>query len=252
MIRPVRLLEWAHDLLDLCYPGICASCDACCDGASPVCDECRDKLEQLEAAPACPACAAPLAQRGEPCPFCDDHGVPHYQRIVRLGVFDDPLKSLIHQIKYRNRWSLAEHLADRLYAKPAVKALLDDCDAIVPVPLHPLRHITRGYNQAELIARRLAKRSGVKMLLALARVRRTPTQTHLHSKAKRIENLRGAFGLMKPKAVYGKRIVVVDDVTTTGATLQSAARTIAQVNPALMNALVIAIADPRHRDFEAV
>ena len=156
----MRVLEWAHDLLDLCYPGVCAACDASCDGASPVCDECRGRLEQLESAPACPACAAPVAQRGDPCPFCDDKGVPHYERILRLGVFDDPLKSLIHQIKYHNRWSLAEQLADRLYAKPAVKALLDDCDGIVPVPLHPLRHIARGYNQAELIARRLAKRSG--------------------------------------------------------------------------------------------
>ena len=248
----MRVLEWAHDLLELCYPGVCASCDASCDGASPVCDECEDKLAQLESAPACPACAAPLAQRGDPCPYCDDKGVPHYGHILRLGVFDDPLKALVHQVKYHNRWSLAEHLADRLYARSAVKALLDDCDAIVPVPLHPLRHIARGYNQAELIARRLAKRSGRKLLCALARVRRTPTQTHLHSKAKRIENLRGAFGLIKPNAVYGKRIVVVDDVMTTGATIQSAGRTIAQGKPVLMNALVVAVADPRHRDFEAV
>ena len=248
----MRLLEWAHDLLDLCYPGVCASCDASCDGTSPVCDECGDKLAQLESAPACPACAAPLAQRGDPCPYCDDEGVPHYGHILRLGVFDDPLKALVHQIKYHNRWSLAEHLADRLCARSAVKALLDDCDAIVPVPLHPLRHIARGYNQAELIARRLAKRSGRKLLGALARVRRTPTQTHLHSKAKRLENLRGAFGLIKPNAVYGKRILVVDDVMTTGATLQSAGRTIAQGKPVLLNALVVAVADPRHRDFEAV
>jgi ComF family protein len=248
----MRLLEWAHDLLDLCYPGFCSACDASCDGASPICDECHEKLAELESAPGCPACGAPLAQRGDPCPFCDDKGVPHYEHIVRLGVFDDPLKALVHQIKYRNRWSLAEYLADRLFAQAPVKALLDDCDAIVPVPLHPLRHIARGYNQAELIAWRLARRSGRRLLHALARVRRTPTQTHLHSKAKRVENLRGAFGLFKSNAVYGKRVVVVDDVMTTGATLQAAGRTIAQGKPVLMNAIVVAIADPRRHDFQSV
>jgi ComF family protein len=194
----------------------------------------------------------PLAQAEAPCPFCQGKGAAHYEGVVRLGVFDEPLKGMIHQIKYHDRWSMAEYLADRLWMRPAVQSVVSACDAIVPIPLHPLRQIARGYNQAELFARRLARRSGRKLLHAMIRLRSTPTQTHLHSRARRIENLRDAFGLVKPRSITGRRILVVDDVFTTGATLQSAAQALVTAAPLSLHALVIAVADPRHRGFEAV
>lgn len=252
ILRHVRVLEWAHHLLDFCYPGICAACESSCAGAVPLCETCLDDLSKLESAPACAACAAPLARAGDPCPFCQDKGVPHYDRIVRLGVFDDPLKSMIHQIKYHGRWGLAEYLAEQLWRLTRVRSLLIESDCIVAIPLHPLRQIHRGYNQAQLIARRLARRSGRKLVHPIIRIRNTASQTRLRSRAKRDENLKDAFGLMNSRCIRDRRVIVIDDVTTSGATLQSVARTLREAHPAGLNAVVVAIADPRHYDFQMI
>lgn len=248
----VRVAEWAHQLLDFCYPGVCAACETPCSGTDRVCGACDDELSKLESAPACAACGKPVAQHDAPCPFCEGKGVPHYDRIVRLGVFDDPLKELIHQIKYHGRWTLAEYLAERLWARPRVRALLAETDRLVPVPLHPLRHIGRGFNQAQLIANRLARRSGVKLARPAIRIRNTPSQTRLRSRAKRDENMSDAFGLIRPASIAGRRVVVVDDVTTSGATLLSLARVLKEAEPESLSALVLAVADPRHYDFQVV
>jgi ComF family protein len=121
----------------------------------------------------------------------------------------------------------------------------------VPVPLFFTRHIGRGYNQAELIARRIGKRCKIPVVKAITRVRPTETQTNL-SPTQRLENLRGAFGLISAKRIKGKHVVLIDDVMTTGATLQSAARAIEQARPASLCALSIAVADPKGRSFEAI
>ena len=95
----MTILRWAHDLLEFCYPGICGSCDSPCeDGSRPLCDACYEALGQLEAAPGCPSCAAPVAQAGAPCQFCNGGGIPHYDRVARLGLFDGPIKELIRKV----------------------------------------------------------------------------------------------------------------------------------------------------------
>lgn len=248
----MQLLRWANHLLEFCYPGVCAGCDGSCDGTSSVCDSCLDSLKKLESAAACEWCAMPLAQSGAPCPYCQGKGVPHYERIARLGVFDDPLKAIIHQIKYHNRWSLAGYLAERAWAHPPVRRLLEQSDRIVAVPLHPLREILRGYDQAHLIARRLARLSRLKLVRPILRIRNTPTQTRLHSRSKRDENLRHAFALSNPRCIRGRRVVVVDDVATSGATLQSVARALKEARPQSLCGIVLAIADPKHYDFQVV
>jgi ComF family protein len=194
----------------------------------------------------------PLTQPGAPCPYCKGKGVPHYERLVRLGIFDDPLKSIIYQIKYHNRWSLAEHLAERMWRHAPIREVLERVDCLVAVPLHPLREIHRGYNQAQLIAARLARRSKLRLIKPLVRLRNTSSQTRLPSRARRDANLKDAFGLLNASVVSGKKIAIVDDVTTSGATLQSVARTLKPADPAEMYAIVAAIADPKHYDFQMI
>src|SRR5436309_227133 len=148
-MRLAGVVNLVREVVDFCYPGRCAACDADCAAPASLCPECSDQLTALERAPACGRCAMPLAELDDPCPYCMGRGRRPYDRIVRLGTFDDPLKHLVHQMKYHRRWPLAEFLAARLLEQERVKALLTETDCLLPVPLHRLRQTQRGYNQAD-------------------------------------------------------------------------------------------------------
>jgi ComF family protein len=242
-------------VLDFCYPGVCAACSEPCDGRANLCDDCLMKLSRMEMSPACDRCARPIPEFLAPCPHCQGDGIAPFECIARLGLFDEPLKDVIHQMKYHNRWPLAEVLADRLLEHESVKGVLSEMRArdarLVPVPLYHWRQVSRGYNQSEVIASRIKRKTGIKIAHPVTRLRHTETQTHL-SRTKRVENLKDAFALTNPRCVKGKHVIVIDDVMTTGATLQAVGRLIKDAEPASLCAIVVAIADPRHRDFEAI
>jgi ComF family protein len=156
-------------------------------------------------------------------------------------------------MKYHGRWPLGEFLADQLFATERAKGLLTETQVFVPVPLHLKRHIQRGYNQADVIARRLGHRCKVPVVHALARTRDTEKQTLLHSHDARVTNVRGAFSLRRAaRHVRDKHVMVIDDVTTTGATLSAVALALKQAGPASLCAMVIGKADPQRRGFEAI
>jgi len=209
-------------------------------------------MASLEQKPACPRCAKPIVQQGDPCPWCGGKGIYPFDRILRLGVFEEPLKGLIHHAKYHDRWPLAETLAARIAGPERARRLLADADAIIPIPLHYRRHFQRGYNQADVIARRLARSCRRRVAHPLMRTRNTPSQTEQHSHQAREENVRNAFALADESWVHGKNVVLIDDVMTTGATLQWAARALLQAKPNNISAIVLAVADPKGRDFQAI
>lgn len=239
-------------VLTFCYPRACAQCEAWFEGDGVLCSTCDAALEALQGRRRCARCARPVGPGGA-CPACGGRGLRPYDRVACLGVFEDPLRGMIHQVKYHRRWYLAEALADRLAQAAAVREMLAEIDCVVPVPLYHVRRLLRSYNQAAVVAARLRRAEGrIQVVQPAARWRPTRSQTLLTSAAARRENVRDAFVLVDGSMITGRRVLVVDDVMTSGATLQAFARTLKEAKPASLSALVLAVADPKGRGFERV
>jgi ComF family protein len=247
------LAQLARDLASFIYPPTCPVCRSPVDETEKqFCFECKEKISALAASPACPLCAAPIPE-GSACPFCGGSGLAPFDEILALGPFREPLRKLVHEMKYRHRWPLAEILADTMLEHPRIRGVLDEIDVLVPVPLHWSRQISRGYNQADALARRLARRcSNITVKYPIVRLKNTSAQTTVRSAADRAANLRLAFGLVDARSIAGKRVALVDDVITTGSTVKAAARAIKQADPTSIRAIAVAIADPRRQDFRGV
>ncbi len=150
------------------------------------------------------------------------------------------VRELIHRLKYGGEVWLAAPLSNFLawgFRDPRLSVCC--FDMVVPVPLHPLRKRERGFNQAELLGRRLAKQHGLSFCDALERVRYTVTQTHF-DRHRRMQNLRDAFALRRHVLVEGKDLLLVDDVLTTGSTLDECARVLLRAGAQSVRALTVA------------
>ena len=159
------------------------------------------------------------------------------------GHYEGALRAILHAFKYDGRRRLAEPLSTMM--RTAGQSLLVDADCVIPVPLHSWRRARRGFNQAEDLARRL----GVPMRRLLWRIRRTAPQTDLEASARR-QNVRGAFVLnplffprQRRRWLEGRQVVLVDDVRTTGATLEACARVLKSAGAKEIRALTVARAD---------
>jgi ComF family protein len=253
-VRGVAHLRQACvDALDLGFPTTCAACGRFVEGGSRLCDPCEDRLHDLRRLPACPRCASPLPDVRGPCGRCHGKGIRPFAAIGRLSTFESTTRDLVHSIKYGRRWATLDVVAELLRDQPRVREILESADVVVPVPLHWLRRFHRGFNQSELLALALAKPHRLPVVRAVGKVRRTTSQTAFHSRASRRRNLRHAFALLDGRLLEGRHVVIVDDVMTSGATLQNVARTIRRgCRPASLSAIVIATANPLKSDLVAI
>ncbi|MFI5381072.1 MAG: ComF family protein [Tepidisphaerales bacterium] len=242
----------AASLSEAVYPSRCEVCSESLSDAGWLCGECAGQLGKLADHPSCPRCAAPLAMDGAPCPFCQGKGLYPLRLVARLAIYEEPLRQLIHSMKYESRWPLAELLAERLCEQSSLMGLMSHVDLVVPVPLHIRRRLSRGYNQSDVIAGIIGRRFRKPVARVISRLRATPTQTRIFAQADRQANVKHAFGLLNEKKVAGKHILLVDDVMTTGATLCETARCMLFARPASISAAVLAVADPAHRHFTRV
>jgi ComF family protein len=210
------LLRAGRLLPSLLWPDRCAACDAL--GAGPFCDPCSTSLVPCPAG--CPCCGAPAeeellpALRPRRCCHCR-RTPPPFARASAPWLHGGALAEAVHRLKYEGRSDLAAPLGV-LFAGADPPA----ADVVAPIPLHSARLRQRGYDQAFLLAREAAGRLGVPLRLLLTRVRATGQQIHLDRPA-RERNVRGAF--IASREAAGKRVCLVDDVLTTGATAAAAA-----------------------------
>lgn len=186
-------------------------------------------------------------------PFAQDEGEgalstlaiaspPVFARLRAVAVHEGPARSLVHGLKYRDRTDLAPMMA--AWMLRASDGLLQECDAIVPVPLHARRLLSRRFNQSAELARALSKLAGKPFLAsALIRIKPTRRQVGLSSR-RRAANVRGAFAVRAEcrDQVAGRHVLLIDDVYTTGATVSAASRALLRAGAAKVSVLTFAMA----------
>jgi ComF family protein len=234
-----RGTAWALDLL---FPPLCVACRARVLEAHSLCAACWNAISFIEGA-VCSGCGVPfdVDPGGETmCGACHAQArdFSHARALLR---YDEASKPLILSFKYGDRLDQAPAFARWL--ERTGRPLLLAADLIVPVPLHRWRLWKRRYNQAAVLARHLARLSGRPCdPLALERKRPTPSQGEMKSAKARRKNVLGAFAVPKAKLaeVKGRNILVVDDVFTTGATLNACARALKRAGAGRVDALTLA------------
>lgn len=230
-------------LLDLLFPPRCSSCQAFTNVVG-LCNGCA-KLLDFVRSPLCPTCGMPFSgqARDHQCPTCRKR-LRRFDRARACFLYErgqaptpSPLARVLHDYKYQRDVTLAPQLADLLINHCP---LAIDHDVIVPVPLHRDRLRWRGFNQSHLLARRLGHHFNVRVdPFLLARVRATPPQVGLNESDRR-RNVAGAFAVTRAGALADDSALLVDDVYTTGATVEECARVLKRAGARRVDVLVLA------------
>ncbi|WP_216332985.1 ComF family protein [Rhizobium sp. X9] len=227
----------------LVYPPTCAGCARMTGGEAALCSDCWRDVTFIDR-PFCEVLGIPFAR---------DHGdgvvsaqaiadPPPFDRLRAAASHEGTARKLVHRLKYQDRTDLARLMA--LWMLRASDGTVDACDCIVPVPLHRHRFWRRRFNQSAELARHLAKAAGKPLLVdTLLRVKKTERQVGLSALARR-DNVRGAFAIAPGReiGISGRRVVLVDDVYTTGATVGATSRALRKAGAVDVTVLTFAMA----------
>jgi ComF family protein len=241
---------WSHAArlaLDIALPTLCVACREPVHGEG-VCAKCWAQLSFI-APPYCPRLGIPFVYDPGPELLSMEAiaNPPAYQRARAAVRYDDVARTLVHALKYQDRTDLAPAMGR--WMAQAGRELLAEADALVPVPLHWRRGWSRRYNQSGALARVIERQSGVRLTAeALRRVRPTQQQVGL-SRAQRASNVQGAFKVADDRkaAIQGRRVVLIDDVLTSGATVDACARALLRAKAASVDVLVFARVVDTHK-----
>lgn len=232
-----------QSLNQLLWPAVCTNCRKnICETDNGLCNDCWRELIICTGSDYCRHCgketsfAALLEGR---CPDCQGKEI-HFDQIARAGIYSDSLKKMIVDFK-KDKTELDGILGFLIDSALQGSGFYNDIDYFVPVPLHWSRRLIRGYNQSQVLIKKI-KHPKVKISSDLVRIRRTKAQPTMKNTTARVRNVAGAFAVRRGHDFTGRNICLVDDIKTTGATLNECSKTLKQAGAAKVFALVLAIA----------
>lgn len=231
-------------ILDFILPASCSYCRSPVrdSGIPHFCSDCWSDFSPLQG-PVCPSCGRPFGSPesltespGHECVSCRKDP-PHFDQALAAGQFEGPLREAIHVYKYRPLRSLGKPLARWMAEQVRMNVPLD---MVMPVPLHKKRLRVRGFNQALLLAHGISERFLMPLNYDnLVRIRYTRPQVELSAR-ERADNVKGAFNLIRPAEICEKRILLIDDVFTTGATMNECAKVLKDAGAGSVTVLTLA------------
>jgi ComF family protein len=227
----------------LLWPAVCINCgESICETDNNLCNSCWSQLIACTGADYCRRCGkdvSKFALLDGVCPDCQGKEF-HFDRIARSGIYSRVLQQMILSFK-NGRTELDSALGFLANAALQGSDFYNDIELFVPVPLHFSRRLARGYNQSKLLIRKL-NHTTAKINTDLVRIRRTKIQPAMASVAARRKNVAGAFAVRYRHKFAGRNICLVDDIKTTGATLNECAKVLKQAGALKVFALVLAVA----------
>ena len=234
----LRLRETLETAIVFLYPAKCRVCDGfLAVAAIPyICANCWQDVQYLEP-PWCDICGTPDVNG-----LCDECAIapPRYGKLRSIAFYHTTLQQAIHLYKFEKKRVFAQHLIQLINAHIPTDFSVAEYDFVLPIPIHKKRLRERGFNQAALLANGIAKVENIPVLVdTLVRKRHTVAQSSLDRDARQ-QNIVGAFEVRNPDVIRGKRLLVIDDVFTTGATIREAVGELWTADPAEIDVLTLA------------
>ncbi len=242
LVRRFGVLVW-HSLNQLFWPAVCINCRrSISETDNGLCSECWDQLLACAGGDYCRRCgrdAGKFALLQGTCPDCQGREIC-FDFIARCGVYGHGLQTMILGFK-NGKTELDSVLGFLANAALEGSGFAEEIELFVPVPLHWSRRLARGYNQSHVLAARL-RRPTARINTDLVRIRRTRLQPAVASTAARARNVAGAFAVRRGHDFAGRKICLVDDIKTSGSTLNECARVLKEAGASKVFALVLAVA----------
>ena len=206
-----------------------------------LCDACWEQIELLEP-PWCQICGLPRWRAVcEDCRECP----PLFKKLRAVAFYEPTLREAIHLMKYEKKQVISKHLIQLLQAHLPQDLISTDYDFLLPIPLHTNRLRQRGFNQAEQIAQGIAKVWRVPVRTdILFRIRDTAPLSSLESHEERVKNIAGAFEVRSPDSIQNRKILLIDDIFTTGTTINEALKVLQIASPDCVDVLTLARTRP--------
>ncbi len=233
-----QLNRWLAPLITFIFPAKCRRCEIPMSVGQVhyLCDTCWEQIELLKP-PWCQICGLP--RWGTVCADCCEHS-PLFRKLRAVTFYEPALREAIHLMKYEKKQVISKHLIQLLQAHLPEDLASTDYDFLLPIPLHTNRFRQRGFNQAEHIAQGVAQVWGVPVCTdMLVRIRDTVPLSRLNSHGERVKNIAGAFEVRSQDLIQNGRILLIDDIFTTGTTINEAVKVLQVADPEYIDVLTL-------------